>query len=170
MSNVCCWWCCHPFPGPSLHFPYKYDELRKRFSVTGHFCSWECTKAWAFDNGGHRYGEYIGFIALMRKQANNNKYVPTSTAPKRQSLKMFGGPLTIEEFRSSTSNVFVSMPWENCIPPKVSISALSSISRSVTNAVKDDSTKDDLILKRSKPLPRAQSSLEASLGIKRKSK
>ena len=49
MSEPYCWWCCHPFPGPSLHYPYKYDERTKHFTTTGHFCSWECMKSYALD-------------------------------------------------------------------------------------------------------------------------
>ena len=167
MSNVCCWWCCHPFPGPSLHYPYRYDDRRKRFTTTGHFCSWECVKAWAADAGGPRTGEIQTFIALMRKQANNNKYIPTFTAPKRQSLAMFGGPLSIEQFRSSTSNVFVSMPWENYIEPHVATGTIVSSTRAIPVV---EAPKDDLILRRPKPLARAKSSLEASLGITRKTR
>ena len=165
MSNVCCWWCCHRFPGPSLHYPYKYDDRRKHFSTTGFFCSWECIKSYAMDTAGPRAGEVQMIIALMRKHANSNKYIPTFPAPKRVSLKMFGGPLSIEEFRASTSNVFVSMPWETHVIPIVT-SASSKLARTLPV----DGPKDDLVLRRTKPLARAKSSLEASLGITRKTR
>jgi hypothetical protein len=163
MSNVCCWWCCHPFPGPSLHYPYKYDDRRKHFSTTGYFCSWECVKTYAMDAAGPRAGEVQMNIALMRKHANNNKYVPTSCAPKRPTLKMFGGTLTIDEFRNGSSNVIVTMPWETHIMPV--ITSVSSL-KPVVNHQKEDS----LVLRRSKPLARAKSSLETSLGITRKTR
>jgi hypothetical protein len=170
MSNIHCWWCCHPFPGPSLHVPIRYDERVKRFTTTGHFCSWECSKSWGIDNGGAHWGEILSFIALMRKQANNNKYVSTHPAPKRQSLQIFGGPLSIEQFRASTSNVFVLMPLENYIHPTVTVTK-NAPSLNVPPAVPiGEPSKDILVLKRHKPLARAQSSLEASLGIIRKTK
>jgi hypothetical protein len=165
MSNICCWWCCHSFPGPSLHYPYRYDDRRKHFSTTGHFCSWECVKSYAIDNGGARSGEIQSLLSLMRKQANGNKYAPIRAAPKRVTLKMFGGVLSIEEFRSTTSNVFVKMPWETHIIPD--ISTVSSIS---IRTLPVDGPKDDLVLRRSKPLARAKSSLEAALGITRKTR
>ena len=165
MSNVCCWWCCHTFPGPSLHYPYRYDDRRRHYSTTGYFCSWECIKSYAMDTAGARAGEVQMIIALMRKQANNNKYVPTSPAPKRLALKMFGGPLSIEEFRASTSNVFVTMPWETHIIPIV-----ASVASTFTRTLPVDGPKDDLVLRRTKPLARAKSSLEASLGITRKTR
>jgi hypothetical protein len=117
------------------------------------------------DTAGSRAGEVQMNIALMRKQANNNKYMPTSPEPKRVSLRMFGGPLSIEEFRASTSNVFVNMPWETHIIPIVT-SATSKLARTLPV----DGPKDDLVLRRTKPLARAKSSLEASLGITRKTR
>jgi len=166
MSNVHCWWCCHPFPGPSLHYPYRYDERRKRFTTTGHFCSWGCVKSYAIDNGGAKAGEIQSFLSLMRKQSNGNKYAPISAAPKRVTLKMFGGTLSIEEFRSSLSNVCVTMPWETHLMPVVSTAA-GTATRTLPG---DAAPKNDLVLRRTKPLPRAKSSLEAALGITRKTR
>jgi hypothetical protein len=117
------------------------------------------------DTAGSRAGEVQMYSALMRKQANNNKYVPTSPAPKRLALKMFGGTLSIEEFRASTSNVFVTMPWETHIIPIVNLA-----SNKLTRSLPVDGPKDDLVLRRTKPLARAKSSLEASLGITRKTR
>jgi hypothetical protein len=165
MSNVCCWWCCHPFPGPSLHYPYRYDDRRKHFSTTGHFCSWECIKSYAIDNAGARSGEVLMILALMRKQANDNKYMLTRPAPKRVTLKMFGGPMSIEDFRTSTSNVFVTMPWETHLIP-----IISTTSSTLARTIAVDGPKDDIVLRRSKPLARAKSSLEAALGITRKTR
>jgi hypothetical protein len=98
----------------------------------------------------------------MRKHANGNKYVPCHAAPKRTSLQMFGGPLTIDEFRHSSSNVFVQMPWETHSMPVITISN-APVGRTLPGAMSDDS----MVLKRTKPLPRAKSSLEAALGITR---
>lgn len=161
-----CWWCCHPFPGPSLHCPYKYDERTKRFSTTGHFCSWECMKTYALDKNSSNSGEIQMYIALMRKHTNGNRYVPCRTAPKRPSLKIFGGTLTIEEFRKASSNVVVTMPWETHIMP--SIYAFNPTARTVPTTI--DTSKDELVLRRAKPLARSKSSLEASLGIIRKTR
>ena len=161
-----CWWCCHPFPGPSLHYPYKYDERTKHFTTTGHFCSWECMKTYAIDQNSSRSGEIQMYIALMRKHANNNKYVPCRTAPKRPALKIFGGTLTIEEFRKASSNVVVTMPWETHIMPTVT--TVNPTVRAAPTTI--DTSKDELVLRRTKPLARSKSSLEASLGIIRKTR
>lgn len=163
--NVCCWWCCHPFPGPSIHFPYKYDSLTKRFTTTGHFCSWECVKAYAVDLNIPRAGEFQSYIALMHKHSNNNRHVITNKAPNRYALQMFGGTLTIEEFRNGSSNVIVTIPYEHHIMPTVTTAFQKTVppSSSTTQS-------SDLVLKRQKPLPRTKTSLEASLGIIRKTR
>ena len=165
-NDSACWWCCHSFPGPALHCPFRYDERTKRFTTSGAFCSWECMKTYAMDTCGARAGEIQMYIALMRKHANAGKYAPVRHAPKRPSLKFFGGTLTIEEFRSGSSNVVVTMPWETHIMPTIASSRGIVHSHHVTTAP----VQDDLVLKRAKPLARAKSSLEASLGITRRSK
>ena len=153
-----CWWCCHPFEGPELHIPYKYDDLRKRFDTMGCFCSWPCMKAYNIDRAGPRYGEYQQFITLMRKHMYG-KIEPCRVAPKRQCLKVFGGTLDIEEFRKCKDPPLVHMPNEihrNCTVTE-------------TKIVAPNHEAAGLKLKRAKPLQRAESALEKSLGIKRKS-
>lgn len=157
-----CWWCCHAFPGEALHCPFRYDERTKRFTTTGFFCSWECMRAYAMDSGGARAGLIQSYIAIMRRHANNNRYVPTRHAPKRPALKFFGGTMTIEEFRSGSSNVVITMPWETHILP--------TLTTNRTIITQPTPMSDDLVLKRTKPLSRAKSSLETSLGITRRSK
>lgn len=166
MANVHCWWCCHPFPGPSLHMPYKYDSHKKRFLTVGHFCSWECIKSYSIETNDSHVYERTSLISLMRRHANNGIYTQTGCAPKRPALKIFGGMLTIDEFRKGSSNVIVTMPWETHMIPIVtarSIPTASVPSVPHTGAY-------DLVLKRNKPLLRAKSSLESSLGIIRKAK
>ena len=102
------------------------------------------------------------YIALLRKKSNGNKYVPTQCAPKRWALEMFGGTLTIEEFRKNSSNVGIIMPWENHVMPT------QTRARALPSAPVQQ--QEELVLRRPKPLPRAKSSLEASLGITRKTR
>jgi len=165
MSNVCCWWCCHPFPGPSIHYPYKYDPKTKKFTTTGHFCTWECVKAYAIDQNIPRSGEFQAYIALMHKHANRNTYTITNKAPKRYALQMFGGSLTIEEFRRGSSNVYVTMPYEHHVMPTITTEFTKRAPKLVETGA---STGEELVLKREKPLARTKNTLEASLGIIRK--
>lgn len=169
---VWCWWCCHPFEGPELHMPFKYDDRLMRFSTMGTFCSWPCVKAYSMDNGRSKWGEYQMYITLMRKHMYG-KVTPCRTAPKRQCLKVFGGTMTIEEFRECKEPPIVRFPNEI----QMFCSFMRQESMSLKTETDDQKLRtiqsasgqtDTLKLKRNKPLKRTESSLEKSLGIKRK--
>src|SRR6056300_1725774 len=101
-DDICCWWCCHTFTNEPLKLPYHYDYLRNKYVTEGHFCSWSCMKSYAIDKYGLNKGGIIcGNIITMRKKMYN-LIGSVVMAPKRYMLKMFGGPLTIEEFRKNS--------------------------------------------------------------------
>jgi hypothetical protein len=105
-TDVCCWWCCHTFDNSPCTLPTKYDPLRKRYTFTGIFCSWSCVKAYNFDRTDHRLGERVGLISMLIKQLHScEECVSIKPAPHRQCLKMFGGYMTIEEFRNASLHV-----------------------------------------------------------------
>lgn len=164
--------------------PYKYDDRRNKFSTTGVFCSWPCMKALAIDKYGlNKGGEICQFITLMRKRATK-KLGGVQRAPNRFALKMFGGHLTIEEFRSVTMDNFpvLQMPNESHIMPHITSSqrdyeTITSKQATVRdlkdkmNEINRTSTNNEpLRLKRPKPLKRDENNLEASLGIVRTKK
>lgn len=157
-----CWWCCHPFDNEPLQLPYNYDNRRNKFSTTGNFCSWSCMKSYALEKYGLTKGSIIcGNITLMRKRIYN-KLNTIKRAPHRYKLDVFGGDLTIEEFRSETlkdeseSKPIDSEPIKNNVIPFIS-------STKKMNEIKN--VNDGLVLKRSKPLQRNQNSLETALGL-----
>lgn len=141
-----CWWCCYPFEWESLHFPY--DFVSNVFHTTGHFCSWGCMKAYAIERGKL---DACSYITLMRKRMEG-KIIPIRTAPKRYCLEMFGGDVTIEEFRSD-------IPITLKIPGEIYQTHI---------ATREQKTESILNLKREKPLARKNGKLETSLGIIRK--
>jgi hypothetical protein len=100
-TDVYCWWCCHPFEGSPCTLPTKYDPLRKRFTFCGLFCSWNCVKSYNFDRNDHKKYECSSLISLLIQQIHGIKCaLGIKPAPPRQTLKMFGGYLEIDEFRS----------------------------------------------------------------------
>ena len=150
-----CWWCCHSFEWESLHFPYEFSS--NTFYTTGHFCSWSCMKAYGIDRGKF---EACDFITLMRKRMEG-KISFTKSAPKRQTLEMFGGSLSIDDFRSDKTIVNVYIPGE--------IYKEQSINREDKPLdILKSKQMDSLKLKREKPLERTKGKLETSLGIIRK--
>jgi len=120
-SSVHCYWCCHRFPGMPYGLPHRYDN-NGRFIVTGCFCSLECAAAYNFHGDTScsaeemwtRYSLINMLAARMRDveeeeedEAEHEKTRKPSSnyivkqAPHRLSLSIFGGGLSIEEFRSS---------------------------------------------------------------------
>lgn len=176
-----CWWCCHPVEGTELHLPYKYDDRLKRFSTMGSFCSWSCMRSFALSEyTDAQAGILCSYINMMHKKATNTCET-VSSAPSKWALKVFGGTLSIEEFRNMSRNkhVTVRMPNEthklytvveiNKRETKISTDGeLESKFRDIQNAT---GTNEPLKLKRSKPLKREnENNLEKSLGLKRTSK
>lgn len=178
MGELICWWCVHSLPQlPCLHLPIRYDPLRKRYTTFGNFCSWECCKAYAIDMNTSRSGEIQSFLALMRLQTYG-KYMPLFAAPKRIALKVFGGSMTIEEFRACFGSTPPSVEFPNQVQLQQKVGAVSgapvvsdSNSKSKLKAIEDSSgLSESLKLKRDKPLARSKSKLESALGITRKAK
>jgi len=180
-----CWWCCHPFEGEELHLPYKYDSRRNRFETCGFFCSWGCMKSYNIDK--YKTGGIGGIIAenitLMRKRkSKDGKLSPVKPAPHRHAIDVFGGTLSIEEFRKCTE--------ENDIPLVLlpnELHAVQDVVKVKKQVLKDPTVQDlkdkmdainisdtsngeALKLKRAKPLKRNQNNLLDTLGITFKTK
>jgi len=184
LTGLVCWWCVHALPQhPCIHLPIKYDDKLNRFTTIGNFCSWQCAKAYALDTISAKSGEVQSFLAMMRLRAFG-KYVPLWPAPKRQFLKCFGGTMSIEEFRSFGGLVEppqLYFPVEKQLHPvfndsrselivKGPVAASGAQNTSRLMAIENSSGQQETLrLKRSKPLARAASKLESTLGITRKS-
>jgi hypothetical protein len=100
-TNVHCWWCCHQFDNHPIGIPIKYDKPNDIFKVLGCFCSFEC--AYAYSRKEQRKIYLSDFRILYQKVTGEDgqHIMNIRPAPERYVLKMFGGQLTIEEFRSS---------------------------------------------------------------------
>jgi hypothetical protein len=94
-----CFWCCHPIPAAKFGMPIDYDAAHRMFTVYGHFCSVQCVAAhnMATHMGSDRMWDIHGWIQMMAKM--HGLSVPVRPAPSRYVLKMFGGPMDIDEFR-----------------------------------------------------------------------
>jgi hypothetical protein len=159
-----CWHCCHEIEGESLEMPHKYDEKRRKFYTSGHFCSWSCMKTWAIDRHGiTRGGIIVSNIVCMRKQLFG-QIGPIPCAPNRYKLKEFGGELTIDEFRRDSlrdSGTKKHIDREDV--RSVLVEPQRTESPPATSLPKDGGPV--LKLKRNKPLVRSHTSLESALGL-----
>lgn len=115
-NNTRCWWCCHQFQGPSIPLTFGYDSHRKRFKTYGTFCSFSCAKAYNIDRYGiNQGGNNAQWLLLLRRQMSGGKTLigTIPIAPSRQALSVFGGPLSIEEFRGNHNDIIECFP--DCI-------------------------------------------------------
>ena len=105
-TDIHCWWCCNKFTCSPCTLPTKYDSLRKRFTFTGIFCSWNCVKAFNFEKGDHLKYQRSELITLLIQQLYGiTKAINIKPSPPRQCLKIFGGYLSIDEFRNNNLGV-----------------------------------------------------------------
>ena len=123
-------------------------------------------------------GERQQFITLMRRHVYGT-ITSCPKAPVREALKVFGGNLTIEEFRKCPDVVDVKMPFSvfhSCVvkndgPTAESVPtfASSKSSEQKLQTIRDSvQTGDQLKLRRPKPLKRTESALEKSLKLKKR--
>lgn len=99
-NTNCCYWCCHSIGPKEFGMPIKYDTIHKTFTVFGSFCSLECVVAYNYsiNMGSDRMWEIHSWIQWIGKKIGYE--LPIRPAPNKYLLKMFNGPLDIEEFRN----------------------------------------------------------------------
>lgn len=121
-----CFWCCHTIDNHIIYsMPYNYDTINDNYYVFGSFCSLQCANAYNFSVHGSsdKVWEINSWIQMLAK-----RYGFTNTirpAPSRYLLKMFGGNLTIEEFRDA--HLKSDKTYILNIPPMISINSSSEI-------------------------------------------
>jgi hypothetical protein len=94
-----CYWCCHPITDRTYGMPYKYNVKSDTYILFGNFCSLECSNAYNFSShcGSDKVWEINSLIQMLSKHYGASR--PIRPAPSRFLLKIFNGPMTIEEFR-----------------------------------------------------------------------
>ncbi|KAF6252715.1 hypothetical protein COO60DRAFT_1643845 [Scenedesmus sp. NREL 46B-D3] len=91
------------FDTTPIPVPTYYNAKQKRWKVAGTFCSWSCAKAHMLDKP--RF-QLASMLPLLRKHATGREIGEgLKAAPPRTALRMFGGPLSIEEFRADASTL-----------------------------------------------------------------
>lgn len=119
-TDVCCWHCCHQFDSPPCFIPKIWDERRNRINFFGVFCSWSCAKTYNSQMADQKRSERMALLNVVIRKING-KYTKISPAPPRQTLKMFGGYLTIDEFRKKhlyCKYIFNDLGMENFTYPE----------------------------------------------------
>ncbi len=125
-TSIYCWWCCHPFEGPPCSLPCDYNN--NLFRVCGIFCSPECAAAYNFNDihSGYDLWERYSLLNFLYRKVYNNKNIKIKLAPPKQALKIFGGNLSIKEFRLHNTNY--NNIYKIIMPPLVSITPIQELS------------------------------------------
>jgi hypothetical protein len=124
-NNSHCFWCCHSIDNVVYSMPYNYDTVNDSYFVFGSFCSLQCANAYNFSVHGSsdKVWEINSWIQMLGK-----RYGFTNTirpAPSKYLLKMFGGNLTIDEFREA--HIKSDKTYVLNIPPMISINSSSEV-------------------------------------------
>ena len=124
-QDIACYWCCHSIASFRIGMPVLYSPFHGTFTTFGNFCSLECTVAYNFatNQGSDRVWEIHSWINLMaRKMGLPN---PVRPAPSRFLLKMFGGPMSIDDFRNAHKSM--SRTFVINIPPLISLNPQTEV-------------------------------------------
>lgn len=171
--DVACFWCCHAFDTPPIILPIR--DQGEYLQVMGNYCSPECAMAYLFDMRQDSYArwEQLSLLNRLYADAVGGRIRP---APSRQSLKLFGGPMPIEEYRGFVRKG--KMRVDVHVPPLVSLLSTmdtkpidfydTSLTKNVMETVKERLAKAEevLKLKRTKPLKAWDSTLDACINLR----
>ena len=171
-TDIACFWCAHTFEGMPCIIPER--EVDMVYMVYGNFCSPECGIAYLLTEGLDPHVRWER-MALLHRIYDHDGIGRIFPAPARESLTLFGGPMSIEVFRATVREKKVRVDVH--MPPMVSI--LGSIDTKPidffdTNlkhggslvVVPQRSVEEGLRLKRSKPLKDKESTLDTVMNIK----
>lgn len=119
--NMVCFWCCHSIVDKEYGMPIRYDSIHNSFTLYGCFCSLECAAAHNFSMhmGSDRAWEIHSWIQLLaRRYGYSGRVRP---APSKFLLKLFNGPLSIDEFR--TAHKDLTRTYIMNIPPFIHVAS-----------------------------------------------
>ena len=171
-TNIHCWWCCHQFNNTPCSLPYHYK--REKFYVKGVYCSFNCATSHNFSLNDDDMHERYSLLNLMYKKLYNRNFVKINLSPPRESLKIFGGYLSIEEFRENSlenNRLFnlVCPPLISIIPKieeTVNYNKLNSNMNINVNENILSKTHSMLKLKRAKPVTNPNNTLQSFMDLK----
>ena len=171
--DAACFWCCHTFDWRPVVLPVR--DQGDYIQVRGNFCCPECAMAHLFDSRQDSFArwEQLSLLNRIYGSVSNGSLRP---APPRTVLKMFGGPMPIEDYRSLIRKG--KMRVDIHTPPMVSLLATMdtkpidfydvSLTKNVMETVGERLAKAEevLKLKRTKPLKAWESTLDACINLK----
>lgn len=170
-TSIACYWCCHKFETPPFGIPVKYCD--GKFHVFGCYCSLECCAAYnlASKESIDEIWERHNLINLLSKRIGYKNII--KPAPNRLSLQMFGGHLSIQEYRKycDTSKIInINFPPMMTLTQQIEEINESDINNDFKYIPLDteriNKYKEKIKLKRSKPLTTFENTLDHAMNLK----
>ena len=153
--STACFYCNHSFNTKQWQLPINYTKCI--FQMWGNFCSLECARSFlTYDHHIFNRDKCQSLLALYAMKSFG-KYKHIEKAPNKFLLQMYGGPLTIEEFRKSNESDrmwVVKIPesstthaiYDHYIKSPYDVSSTyNSVSSVNTRKRKDKSTEDTFL-------------------------
>ena len=158
-QQTACFWCCHSFGWKACVLPISYDAYENMYTCEGHFCSPECAMSYLYAEPNlsdvARWTRHALLADLYRSMYTEKEL---TFAPPRSTLRMFGGPLDIEQYReyiaSSEDIVTVQLPPLRLYVPTMNVQGpVRDVKKFVALSQETvDKASKELRLKRSKPV------------------
>lgn len=171
-TSVHCYWCCHKFNSVPFGLPVKM--LEDRYGVTGCYCSLECAAAYNFDSH-HSIDDILEryhLINVLAKKLGVQDGV-VKPAPPRTALTAFGGHMSIDEFRAfaKSPRVMISnYPPMQTLSQQIEEISEKDVRKSMRYVPIDTERvnryKEQIKLKRSKPLLDAKNTLDYAMNLR----
>jgi hypothetical protein len=101
--TTACFWCCHSFDWKPVVIPCRYESLSNSteglYRVYGNFCTPECAMAYLLNEqiDMNSRWERISWLHHIYCGGEMKRLYPS---PGRETLRIFGGPYEIDEFRA----------------------------------------------------------------------
>ena len=176
ISEYACWWCCHKFNGLPIGVPNK--KIDGKYHTFGNFCSFNCAAAYIYNTKSWNISDKLSLLHQMYFSVYDIKeYETIKSAPPKETLKLFGGPLSIEDFRDSSNNYckdfrLIVSPMTSIVPLIEENNREKNKCHYTTNKniplnnLKISDKLEKLKLKRTKPLHSSKYSLIETMGLK----
>ena len=111
-TKFVCWHCTEPFATQPIGVPVRINATSNEIVCDGNFCSYSCALTHTF-SAKTTFHEYKKKQMLMQVAREIHGITEVTPAPPMLSLQKFGGPLSIQEFRSTACEhaVVVNPPF-----------------------------------------------------------
>lgn len=170
-GTTACLWCCNPFPWKASVLPVSYDAYENMYTCEGHFCCPECAMASLYADASlsdnSRWTRHALLADLYRTMYTKRDLIP---APPRATLRMFGGPLDIEQFREYTASseemIAVQLPPLRLHVPAMNVQGpVRDVKKFVALSQETvEKASKEMRLKRSKPVHTNAATLDKCMG------